>query len=167
MLSRAAQWIQQLNLQPHPEGGFFSESYRAAESVPAEALPRRYAGKRCFSTAIYFLITSDKPSHFHKVASDEGWHFYDGAPVRLHMISPKGEYATVLVGCNPDQNILPQCVVPAGYWFAAEVSEPDSFSLVGCTVAPGFDFEDFVLGKKESLAASFPDQKDIINRFSS
>jgi predicted cupin superfamily sugar epimerase len=160
-----ASWIDALQLQPHPEGGYFAESYRAEEAIPAQALPDRYQGERSFSTAIYFLITSEKPSRFHKVASDEGWHFYDGSPVRLHIISPQGDYTSVLVGCDLEKGILPQYVVPANHWFAAEVAEPDGFALVGCTVAPGFDFVDFDLAKREALIADFRDHREVIARF--
>lgn len=158
-------WIEKLNLQPHPEGGFFAESYRSNETIDADALPSRYAGSRSYSTAIYFLITSKKPSRFHKVASDESWHFYDGSPVRLHIISPKGDYYPVMVGCDPEKGILPQYVVPAEHWFAAEVTEAEGFSLVGCAVAPGFDFADFTLAEQETLIGRFPELKAIIERF--
>ncbi|MFK7971990.1 MAG: cupin domain-containing protein [Bacteroidia bacterium] len=158
-------WIEKLQLEAHPEGGYFRESYRSPELIQADGLPDRYASARHVSTAIYFLLTSDNHSHFHKVASDEGWHFYDGSPVRLHIISPEGEYTSVLVGCDFEKNILPQYVVPAEHWFAAEVTVPDSFSLVGCTVAPGFDFADFELAEQQSLISTFPHLEAIIQRF--
>lgn len=158
-------WIKKLDMQAHPEGGYFRESYRSDEIIPGSALPDRYGSDRSFSTAIYFLLTSDNPSRFHKVASDEGWHFYDGSPVRLHVISPIGEYREVLVGCDLEKGILPQFVVPAEHWFAAEVVDDESYSLVGCTVAPGFDFSDFELAEQNDLQASFPLLQEVIEKF--
>ena len=158
-------WIEKLGLQPHPEGGYYAESYRATEEYSGGGLPERYEGSRSFSTAIYFLLTAGNPSHFHRVASDEGWHFYDGSPLRLHILSPEGDYLEVKVGCEPEKNILPQYVVPAGYWFAAEMMEGGAYSLVGCTVAPGFDFQDFELANEAEMLKQFPQHAQLLKTF--
>jgi len=145
-VSDAAFWIEHLELRPHPEGGYYRETYRAAERVAAAGLPARFSGPRAFSTAVYFLITRDAFSAFHRIRSDELWHFYAGATVTLATIDAAGTLVTASLGRDPTRGETLQVVVPAGTWFAAEVAEPGDFALVGCTVAPGFDFADFELG---------------------
>ncbi|MEO0895112.1 MAG: cupin domain-containing protein [Bacteroidota bacterium] len=161
----ASYYIERLSLIEHPEGGYFAEVYRSEEEIPEETLPERYHGKRSFSTSIYFLITSEKFSAFHQVNSDEGWHYYTGnAPIHLHTLSPKGELKTIKLGPNLAQGEQFQYVVPANHWFAAEVPGEDTFALVGCTVAPGFDFADFELAEREPLKIAFPAHQGIISR---
>ncbi len=154
--------IEHLQLEPHPEGGFFKEVYRSEGTIEASCLPSNFEGSRHYSTAIYFLITSEDFSSFHKVNQDEGWHFYDGSPITLHIISPKGVYTQVSIGRDFSKGQVPQYIVPAHHWFAATVQEQNSFTLVGCTVAPGFDFADFELAKRDSLTALFPEHGTII-----
>ena len=160
----AKQWIAALDLKPHPEGGFFRESYRSAETIPAAALPPRFNGSRAFSTAIYFLLEHPQFSAFHRIASDEIWHFYAGGTLCLHVITPQGADAAVRMGCNPGSGEVVQAVVEAGCWFAAELEKPDTFALVGCTVAPGFDFADFQMAARSDLCRLFPMHRDIIER---
>jgi predicted cupin superfamily sugar epimerase len=161
----AQHWIKKLNLQKHPEGGYFSEVYRSKEEIKREHLPSRYSGARNHSTSIYFLLTSNEFSAFHRIKSDETWHFYSGQPVTIHMIDGKGNYSSVKLGSNPESGEVFQFTIPHGTWFAASVDEPDSYALVGCTVAPGFYFDDFELGKREDLVKMFPEHKGIINKF--
>lgn len=156
--------ITKFNLKPHPEGGYFSETYRSEGQIPASTLPSSYSGNRNFSTAIYFLLTSDTFSAFHRINQDEIWHFYSGSPLKLYLISDKGEYSEQNIGNDFSDGQVPQFVVPGGYWFAAKTINPDSFSFVGCTVAPGFDFDDFVLPKRDELIAKFPKHQEIIKR---
>ncbi len=151
--------VKTLELQPHPEGGYFKETYR---STISENLGNPYKGERNHSTCIYFLLTSDSFSAFHKIHQDEIWHFYQGSPIDLHVISPSGLYECIKIGHDFDQGEVPQYVVPGGHWFSAEVAEPDSYSLVGCTVAPGFDFQDFELANADQLAALCPEQTQLI-----
>ncbi|MGY6647319.1 cupin domain-containing protein [Wenyingzhuangia sp. IMCC45574] len=158
------QIIEQLNLLPHPEGGYFKETYRSTQSIPKASLSKEFSGDRNHSTAIYFLLTSDTFSAFHKINQDEFWHFYKGTTIKLHMISPEGEYSSVLIGNNFNNGEVPQFVVPAQYWFAADVIESNSYALVGCTVAPGFDFDDFVLADRKELSNLFPSHSEIITR---
>jgi len=165
MLVRTAKyWIEKLRLEPHPEGGYFRQTYRSNLVIPREALPEAFAGARAASTAIYFLLEGKNFSAFHRLHSDEMWHFYMGAPVRVHVIEPSGEYSMIALGNDPESGQVLQAVVPAGYWFASHVEDWTSFSLVGCTVAPGFDFADFEMAKREDLLARFPRHREVIER---
>jgi uncharacterized protein len=165
-VSDAAFWIERLDLRPHPEGGYFRETYRAAESVAAEHLPERFTGPRSFATAVYFLLTRDAFSAFHRIRSDELWHFYAGDPVTLAILDAdgKGQLATQCLGRDPTRGESPQVVVRAGAWFAAEVTTAGRFALVGCTVAPGFDFADFELGSRAMLLERYPQHRNVIER---
>jgi len=162
MHTQARRWIEQLNLQPHPEGGWFRETYRSDEIVPASALPERFHGDRNFSTAIYFLLEGEDTSALHRIKSDEVWHFYDGAGLTVHVITPNGEYSKIKLGRDPDAGEILQAIVPAGYWFGADLKDKDSYALVGCTVAPGFDFEDLEMGKRHKLSKLYPQHQDVI-----
>jgi predicted cupin superfamily sugar epimerase len=154
-----------LGLLPHPEGGFYRETYRSAESLPADALDARYGSARSCSTAIYFMLTGDTFSSFHRLKSDEFWHFYLGDPVDLHLIHPDGRYELVVVGPDLAAGQTPQALIPHGCWFAARVHNPHGFILMGCTVAPGFDFRDFELGTHADLLRTFPQYDKLINAF--
>jgi predicted cupin superfamily sugar epimerase len=147
----AARWIRSLGLKPHPEGGYFAESYRSAGSVVHEALPAGFAGDRNFSTAIYFLLEDPAVSRLHRIQSDEVWHHYDGGALEIVSAGPDGRLTRQLLGKNSAVGEMPQQVVPAGHWFGARVIEPGGYALVGCTVAPGFDFADFELADKKKL----------------
>lgn len=155
-------WIEKLGLIKHPEGGWFKEVYRAGESVKVEHLPERYTGGRHHSTSIYFLLPSDTFSAFHRIKSDELWHFYTGSAVTVYMIDEEGSYSEIKLGGNAEAGEVFQCVIPRNVWFGAKVNEPDSYTLVGCTVSPGFHFDDFELGKREELLKTFPQHKEII-----
>ncbi len=157
--------IDKLDLQPHPEGGYFKETYRSPVKINSEALGKNYDGNRNVSTCIYFMLTSETFSAFHKINQDEIWHFYTGSPISLHIISEEGEHSEILIGCEMDKNQVPQAVVNGGSYFAAKVTEANSYALVGCTVAPGFDFKDFYLPSQEELTAKFPKHKRLIEQF--
>lgn len=163
-IMNATYFINQLQLQPHPEGGFFKETYRAAESISAAALPKRFTGEHSFSTAIYYLLQQGDRSVFHRIKSDECWHFYEGGTLLIHVIENDGNYYCIKLGKNLAAGETFQHVVPASTWFASEPAPDSMFSLAGCTVAPGFDFADFEIADKESLLSSFPRNPDIINR---
>ena len=163
-MRNAAYWIKTLHLAEHPEGGYFREIYRAKESIPPEALPPRYAGPRAFSTSIYFLLKSGQVSHFHRLRSDEVWHFYAGCPLRFHVFEGNGAYRRFYLGSKPERGEALQAILPSGVLFAAEPARPGSFSLCGCTVAPGFDFADFEFGRREELLGRFPRHKALILR---
>lgn len=158
--------IEKLDLTPHPEGGYFKETYRSDGLIDKESLDTQYSGNRNYSTSIYFLLTSDAFSAFHKIHQDEIWHFYSGSPILLHMIDQEGYYSEVTIGSNLNKDETPQFIVPGGVWFASEVKNENSYSLVGCTVAPGFDFDDFELGIRDKMIEKFPKHKEVINRLS-
>lgn len=160
----AAYWIERLHLARHPEGGWFRETYRAAEAIPEGSLPARFRGERAFSTAIHFLLERDDCSALHRLKSDEMWHFYDGSPLTVHVIAPDGRYLPILLGHEPEEGEQFQAAVPAGCWFGAEVAGPGDFALVGCTVAPGFDFGDFEMGRHRDLTELFPQHGALIRR---
>lgn len=160
----ASYFINHLQLQPHPEGGYFKETYRAKENIPALALPNRFGGERSFSTSIYYLLRQGERSVFHKIKSDECWHFYEGQTLLIHIIENNGIYQCIKLGKNLMNGEAFQYVVPANTWFASEPAPGSLFSLSGCTVAPGFDFADFEIADKKSLLSSFPEHSDIINR---
>jgi predicted cupin superfamily sugar epimerase len=156
--------VQQLQLQPHPEGGYYRETYRSGEIIPQNGLPERFAGSRHFSTAIYFLLEQGNFSAFHRIQSDECWHFYTGDPLQVHVIDPEGKYTLIRLGNDIRNGEVFQAMVPAGCWFASETAPGGQFSLVGCTVAPGFDFADFELAKGDLLASLFPTHSGLIRR---
>jgi predicted cupin superfamily sugar epimerase len=156
--------IKHFNLTAHPEGGYFKEVYRSKGEIVSENLGKEFDGNRNYCTSIYFLLTSEKFSAFHKINQDEIWHFYIGTPLKLHLISPEGNYSFVLIGSDFKKGEIPQFTVPAHYYFAAEVLEKNSFSFVGCTVSPGFDFRDFVLPSCKDLTKKFPENSKIIEQ---
>ncbi|MBU3743625.1 MAG: cupin domain-containing protein [Sediminibacterium sp.] len=159
------QWVEKLQMVPHPEGGFYKENYRSTEYIESGCLPDRFAGRRPMSTAIYFLITAGNFSAFHRIKSDECWHFYAGDPLRVHLIDDStGAYCSIELGNDLNGQGVLQAVVPAGYWFASETQPGGSFSLVGCTVAPGFNFADFELADRDALIAKSPEQAGLISR---
>ncbi len=160
----AGYWIEKLQLEAHPEGGYFRQTYRADVIIEKTALPASYSGDRAVSTAIYFLLEGKNFSAFHRLRSDEMWHFYAGDPLVVHVIGPEGKYSTILLGSDPEAGQVFQAVVKAGCWFASHVADWKGWALVGCTVAPGFDFEDFELGKREELVAKYPQHGEVIER---
>lgn len=155
--------IQQLELSLHPEGGYFKEVYRSAEVISHVALPERFKGDRPFSTSIYFLLPGNTFSAFHRIQSDEIWHFYEGCSVEIFVISPEGELEIHKLG-NRGATPMYQVMIPKGHWFAAKATEADDFSLCGCTVAPGFDFEDFEMAECKQMLNDFPQHNDLIRK---
>lgn len=157
------QLIQFYQLLPHPEGGYYKETYRSSELIPLNSLPERFIGERNFSTAIYFLLVENAFSAFHRIQSDECWHFYTGDSVDIHVLHPNGNYELIKLGNNIEIGEQYQAVVPAGAWFASKTN--GNYSLVGCTVSPGFDFADFELANAVELASQFPAQVSLIKSF--
>jgi predicted cupin superfamily sugar epimerase len=157
-------WIEKLQLEPHPEGGYFRQTYRSEVAIAREALPPRFTGARAVSTAIYFLLAGENFSAFHRLRSDEMWHFYVGAPVTVHVIEPDGGYSALVLGDDPEAGQVLQAVVRAGCWFGSHVTDWKSFAVVGCTVSPGFDFDDFQMGKRAELVREYPQHRGIIER---
>ena len=162
-MEAAEHWIDRLNLEPHPEGGWYRQTYRAMLMLPQSALPG-FTGDRAASTAIYFLLAGDQFSAFHRLRSDEVWHFYAGSGLVVHVIEPGGQYNELLLGSDATSGEQFQAVVPAGCWFGSSLRQPNTYALVGCTVAPGFDFADFEMAERDALTAQFPQHRSIIAR---
>ncbi len=160
----AQQLIKGYHLQPHPEGGYYKELYRSDEQIPHGALPERFDGSRNLSTAIFFLLEKNNFSAFHKINSDECWHFYAGDPLHIYILYNDGELQTIKLGNNPLNKESFFAVVPAGCWFASEPAPESEYSFVGCTVAPGFDFADFEMAQVEQMIAEFPQHAEILKR---
>ncbi len=158
-------WIEKLNLKTHPEGGYYKEVYRSNEIIDESSLPERFRGTRCLSTSIYFLLKGDEFSAFHKIKSDEIWHFHAGTGLKFYIIDKEGELSVFKLGSDFEKEEQFQITIPKESWFAAKVIHKNSFTLVGCTVAPGFDFSDFELGKKDELIQKYPQHKEIIDAF--
>ena len=164
MIRDAAYWIEKLKLESHPEGGYFRQTYRSDLILSRAALTKQFTGDRAASTAIYFLLAGEDFSAFHRLGSDELWHFYIGSTLVVYVIDADGEYSEIVLGSDPDAGEALQAVVKAGCWFASRVQDRNSFALVGCTVSPGFDFEDFELAKRAELVRLYPQHQDVIER---
>jgi predicted cupin superfamily sugar epimerase len=160
----AQYWIDKLELSSHVEGGYFKETYRSVEYIDKNELPERFNGDRSFCTAIYFLLHNNDFSAFHCIKQDELWHFYIGAPLMLHIIDGQGTYSQIKLGTNLDDGEVLQAMVQHGSWFGANLQTPDSFALVGCTVAPGFDFDDLEIARRDVLVKLFPEHRQIIEQ---
>ncbi|MCI5057813.1 MAG: cupin domain-containing protein, partial [Flavobacteriales bacterium] len=151
--------------EPHPEGGYYKQTYKSTQMIEAGSL-HGYEGARSCVTSIYFLITASNFSAFHRIKQDEVWNFYQGCAITLHVITAEGEYQNIKIGHNLDAGEIPQYVVKGGDWFASEVDSEnrDDFALVGCTVAPGFEFKDFELAKRKDLTKKYPSFAKIIEK---
>jgi predicted cupin superfamily sugar epimerase len=155
--------IQELGLEPHPERGYYRETYRSTSEVASH----RHRGSRAASTAIYFLVTAKEPATFlHRLVSDEVFHLYDGGPLEILRLFPDGTWDVAVLGMNLDAGERPQVVIPAGSWFGTELGAGAPHCLVGCTVAPGFEFADFELAQGPELQARYPAAADRIRRMS-
>lgn len=164
MIPEKAQfYIEQLQMLKHPEGGWYKETYRAKGVIPHAAL-EEHDGDRNYSTGIYFLLTKENFSAFHRIKSDEMWHFYDGDGLTIHEIQTDGSYVNHQLGLDLEGVEEPQLVVKGNSWFASEVSEGGSWCLVGCTVAPGFDFKDFEMAQRITLMKNYPTLEKVILR---
>jgi predicted cupin superfamily sugar epimerase len=155
MHQEAKDWVDRLELLPHPEGGFFKETYRSSTDVSQNALGDAFKGSRSISTGIYYLLTGTDFSALHRIASDEMWHFYAGSSLRVEGLHPDGSREDWVLS-NRIGHGLPQAIVPAGVWFGSRLVDPEGFALVGCTVSPGFDFGDFEMADRAQLQSAFP-----------
>ena len=162
-MNTVEQLIKQYALQPHPEGGWYKETYKSSEMVSSNVLPERFSGDRAFSTAIYFLLEAGNFSAFHRIKSDECWHFYSGDPLLVYVLFPLGKLEIIKLGSDFARGELFQYVVPANCWFASRPAPGSSFSFVGCTVSPGFEFTDFELANATELRKIYPEHAGIIN----
>jgi len=155
-------WIKRLQLEPHAEGGFFKEIYRSPVNVAETFLPPGFRGERSFSTCIYFLLLKGQFSAFHRIASDELWHFYAGDCLLIYELAKGGAFTEHRLGNQTRNSEFFQVTIGAGNWFAARLEKGGEFALVGCTVSPGFDFADFELGSASQLSAEFPGHRLLI-----
>jgi uncharacterized protein len=158
----AARWIKQLRLEHHPEGGFFRETYRSREALEATGTPAGPDSRRALATAIYFLLGGSDFSAFHRLASDELWHFHAGGAVLLVAIDEGGRLRSFTLGADLDRGESPQARIQAGWWYAARLEDPESYALVSCTVSPGFEYQDWELGRREELESKFPAHRRLI-----
>jgi len=161
-MQRIHQLIQQYNLQPHPEGGWYKQTYKSNDQITADALPKRFGANRAFSTAIYFLLEQGNYSAFHRIKSDECWHFYAGDPLLIYIIELNGELKIISLGNDFEKGEAFQYVVPSNCWFASRPAPKSEYCFVGCTVSPGFEFDDFELANSNELSAMYPQHKEII-----
>ena len=159
MSERVEHWVRAFVLTPHPEGGWFRETFRSPERVLAAALPARFPGERCLATSILYLLAAGQCSRFHRLRADETWWHHAGGELHLHVLEPGGA-RRIVVGPGS-----PQAVVPHGTWFAAEPAPGSQYALAGCGTAPGFEYEDFELAERERLLAEHPAQRDLVLRF--
>ncbi len=160
-MTTAADVAAALEMAPHPEGGWYRETWRAAELVDVRrsgALVARNAG-----TSILYLLGAGQVSRFHRIRSDEAWYHHGGSPIAVHVLSRRSSYERMIVGPYDVPDASPQIVIPAGAWFAAELLE-GTWALAGCAVAPGFDFDDFELADEHTLVSMFPNHADLIAR---
>ena len=154
--------IQRYGLVPHPEGGWYKQTYKSNEQIAAETLPKRFGASRFFSTAIYFLLEKGNFSAFNRIKSDECWHFYAGDPLLVHIIEQNGDLKVISLGSDHEKGQSFQYVVPANCWFASRPAPGSEYCFVGCTVSPGFEFEDFELADTTELSIMYPQHKSVI-----
>ena len=158
MKKNADYYINHLGLEQHPEGGYYKNSFTSSEEIEA------FGTKRSLFTNIYFLLGSEDISHFHRLKSDEVWYYHAGSPLLVHVIDEEGNYFEMKVGLDIENGERPQVIVPKNSIFGSSVVEKDTYSLVGCMVSPGFDFEDFELFTQDELLTDYPDHEEIIKR---
>ena len=162
-MSKAERIISMLGLEPHPEeGGYFSETYKADDYIAAELLGDRYSGSRSFCTAIYYLLTPDTFSTMHRVKSDEIFHFYSGDTVEMLQLWPDGSGRRVLIGNDIENGVLPQVMVPAGVWQGCRLIPGGEYALMGTTVSPGFEYDDYEAADRYELLRSYDGYTDLI-----
>lgn len=161
----AEYWINELGLEKHPEGGYFKEVYRSSGLIKQESLGESFSGDRNYSTAIYFLLQENEFSAFHKIASDEIWHHYSGGAAEIHILMPDGSYKKELLGTRLSSGERPMVVVPARAYFAVDVLNGCDYVFCGCTVAPGFDFQDFKMPPANELIDEYPYHEELIKLY--
>ena len=154
----AAYWINHLNLQPHPEGGFYKEVFRSGITVnKAKSSDIRQA-----CTSIYYLLEGEDYSGFHRLVSDEIWYFHKGSPLLIQVINEAGDYYSYELSDASTGNL--SVVIEAGLWFAAELPSKEGFTLVSCAVAPGFEFAEFEMAEQETMIKLYPQHAGLLNR---
>ncbi len=163
--NQSASLAEQLGMTTHPEGGWYIETYRSPGTIPQSALPGAFNGPRSYSTAILYLLAEGQKSHLHRLYQDEVWHFHLGGPLRLVIIHPDGKAEECLLSREIEKGHKLQKVVPGGSWFGASPCPGSGYSLLGCTVSPGFDFADFEMADGSELKKSFPAHYGLIREY--
>ena len=163
-MKTAAYWIEKLELEKHPEGGWYREIYLSDDIVPQSGLPSNFCGDRSFATSIYYLLEGNDFSAFHRIKSDEIWHYYTGTSAIEILSLEKGKLKKYLVGADPENGQTFQVIVPKNTWFAARLLNLEGYALAGCTVSPGFFYDDFELAGGR-LLEEFPELKEDIGPF--
>jgi predicted cupin superfamily sugar epimerase len=158
MPATAQYWIDHLNLQPHPEGGYYKEVFRSVNEVTRAGA--KAVKQAC--TSIYYLLEGKDFSGFHRLASDELWYFHKGSPLHIHVLDNTGTHTTIEVSDTQTGSL--QAVIPPNTWFAAQIPSATGFTLVSCAVAPGFDFAEFEMAKKDELLAQYPQHEALLAR---
>ncbi|MBI5838141.1 MAG: cupin domain-containing protein [Candidatus Eisenbacteria bacterium] len=161
MHADAARWIEHLRLERHPEGGWFRETYRSPARLEIPGAPPG-SPMRSLATSIYFLLEGTDFSAFHRLLSDEVWHFHAGGAVLLVAIDPAGRLRSFTLGSDAGRGETPQVAIRAGWWYAARLEDTDSYALTGCAVSPGFEYQDWELGSREELQSAFPQHGRVI-----
>ncbi len=167
-MPKAEHWIERLGLEPHPEGGWYRETYRSSGSYDfSGAAP--FDGPRAYATSIHYLLERGGRSRLHRIHSDELWYFHAGGPLEVHLFPENGAPSAFTLGTETEQGEVLHAWVPAGSWFGAcmpEAEARDGYALVSCVVAPGFDFRDFSFADGAELASRFPTHRQMIERLS-
>ncbi len=156
----AAYLIQALNLLPHPEGGFYRQTYKSELAITLHGNRKRHAG-----TAIYYLLSEQDFSALHRIQSDELWLFHQGEPLEIIIFNSNNEVQAIILGNDIEAGEQPQAMIPAHTWFGARIKSRKGYSLVSCTVSPGFDFADFELANRNELINQFPQHKGVVEAF--
>jgi predicted cupin superfamily sugar epimerase len=151
-------------MKPHPEGGFYREVYRSAIRIPVGAVKASGGRSRSLATSIYFLLDGADYSSWHRLSSDELWYFHEGASVRIHRITPEGRLTVLKLGPGRGKDEVPQRLVPAGHWIAAELERSAGYALLSCSVFPGFEFDDFEMASAEDIFVRNPKKRARVGR---
>lgn len=164
MRDEAQSWINRLHLAEHPEGGFFAPAYRSGEILKNHCLPGRFTGDRAAFSSIYYLLKKGQFSAFHRLRSAEQWNFYEGSALAIFILEPGGGLVEKRLGRDIENGESLQVVLEPGNWFGAKLCGGGEYALIGCTVVPGFDWEDFELADPAELGDRYPEHRDIIGR---
>jgi predicted cupin superfamily sugar epimerase len=157
-------WVQELGMTAHPEGGFYKEVYRSKDTLSTGQLPERYPSARALGTSIFYLLRQGERSVFHRLISDELWYYHSGGPLEIIEITPEGQLIATRLGPNILAGEVLQHCVPKGHWFGARPLKNTEYSLLGCVVFPGFEFEDFELAEQQTLVSQYPQHRTVIEQ---
>lgn len=156
-------FVEKLNMKEHPEGGYYNECLRSGDKIDATSVDPSFVGERRLWTSIYFLLKDRDVSRFHRLKSDEIWYYHSGVPMVIHIINKNGELERVKLGVDIERGERPQVLIPKGSIFGA-IMDGTGYSLAGCMVSPGFEFNDFELLEREELIKMYPQHEFIIKR---